>query len=297
MQELQLQLEELRKKALTATGVSVGFLAVGFVSFIIAAPVGFLLFAVGIILMATWARKAQKAFADLYKQNIVRAALCEVFEDVSFFPSQGISEETVESTGMMYTADRFTSNDLVTARYKDVPFTQSDVHIEERHRDSDGDTHYTTVFRGRWMIFRFNKEFSCDLQVVSSGFSGSRRKGGLFSFFTPKEEKMHKVELENQVFNKAFKVYAQNQHEAFYILTPHIMDALLQLRASSDSPLMLMFVNGELHVAAETNRDAFEPSLWKKPDIDRDRENILRDINVITAFADALRLENDIYKK
>lgn len=296
--DLQTTLEGLRKKALTANLVSFGCLILGVILFMILTAAGFLLFLAGILLLIFWARKVQKNYADTYKQSIVRESLGEIFTDVSFFPHMGISRETVKATEMMYTGDRFTSNDLVNAKYNGIPFSQSDVHIEEEHTDSEGHTSYSTIFKGRWMIFDFNKEFSCNLQVVSKDFSGEKKKGGFLSnLFTSKTQRYDKIQLENEAFNKIFTVYGQNQQEAFYILTPHIMESLILLRQNSRAPLMLMFVNGQLHVASQTNRDAFEPSIFKKTDVARDKQSIIADIRVITSFADALRLENNIYKK
>lgn len=296
--DLQTTLEALRKKALTAYIISFGFIIFGMISFMIFAPIGFVLFLVGMALLILWVRKEQKNYTDTYKQSLVRSSLGEIFTDVSFFPHMGISKETVQSTGMMYTGDRFTSNDLVNAKYNGIPFSQSDLHIEEQHTDSDGHTHYTTIFRGRWIIFDFNKELFRNLQVVSKDFTGDKKKGGFLSnLFSSKNEKYEKISFENEAFNKAFTVYGQNQQEAFYVLTPHIMESLLQLKAASRSPLMLMFVNGQLHVASQTGKDAFEPSVFRKTNVARDKQSIIADIRVITSFADALRLENNIYKK
>lgn len=296
--DLQTTLEGLRKKALTSALVSIGCFLFGLFSFFLLSPLGILLSLAGVLLFIFWANKVRRTYVNEYKQGLVRTSLNEMFSDVAFFPSAGIPWETVRDTQMMYTGDRFTSNDLITAKYNGIPFTQSDVHIQEEHTDSDGHTYYSTVFRGRWIIFDFNKELFRNLQVVSKDFTGDKKKGGFLSnLFSSKSEKYEKISFENEAFNKAFTVYGQNQQEAFYVLTPHIMESLLNLKSASRSPLMLMFVNGQLHVASQTGKDAFEPSVFRKTNVARDKQSIIADIRVITSFADALRLENNIYKK
>ena len=298
MNQLEMELEQLRKKALKSSIVPIVMVVLAFLFFVLFPPVSIALIVVAILLVIFVSSKRSKAYAAAYKQSVVKDALCEIFTDVSFYENEGINKDIIRNTQMMTTGDRFSSNDLVMGRYKSIPFMQSDVHIEDRHTDSDGDTTYTTIFRGRWMIFEFNKNFSCDLQVVSRGFSGNMRKGGIFSFFGSKDSpKMSKVELENTEFNKIFNVFAQSQQEAFYILTPHIMQSLIELYNNSKAPLMLLFVNGQLHVASQTGKDAFEPSIFRKVNLEYDRQRIIGDIAVITSFADALRLENTIYKK
>lgn len=34
----------------------------------------------------------------------------------------------------------------------------------------------------------------------------------------------HKIELENQLFNENFAVYATDEESAFYVLTPYVME-------------------------------------------------------------------------
>lgn len=256
--------------------------AYGFIPIALAVPAGI----VGI--------RAQRTYTRYFKENVVRGVLEEVFTDLTFTPERGISSDVVYGTGMMRQGDIYHSNDLITGYYKGVGVTQSDVDIEEEHTDSDGDRTTTTLFRGRWMIFEFNKEFRCDMQIVSRGFWSARRKGGLFS---KKENKMPKVEFENEAFNKVFTAYAHDQQEAFYLITPAIMDALLKLKEGVRAPLMLGFVGGSLHIALQNGKDAFEAKLFGKLDPEKERQRILADTRVITDFVDEMALDRDIYKQ
>lgn len=290
------EMEQLRKKALRLIIVAIVCLAAAFALGAAVAPPFALLFIPAIICFVFFSR-AQKTFAAAYKENVVKSALNEVFTDISFTPAAGITREELRETEMMQTGDRYSSNDLITGQYNGVPFRQSDVHIEEEHTDSEGHTSYTTIFRGRWMIFDFNKNFASDLQVVGKRFGANKRKGGgLFGLFASKEKKMEKIELENEAFNKQFTVYAHDTTEAFYLLTPHIMEAMLRLREGIGSPIMLLFFRGQLHVAVNNGKDAFEPSIFRTYDPARETESALADTRVITAFVDEMRLDNDIYK-
>lgn len=293
MDELFVKLQGLQKQAQFYCIPAIVLVIFIFWAFLNGDVIWGLIFIAALILFAICGTRALNEYKTLYKQNVVNAALHNVFTDVYFEPREGISEQTVRNTGMMYTGDRFTSNDLITGKYNGVDFIQSDVHIETKHTDSKGHTTYTTIFKGRWMIFEFNKQFSCDLQVVSKFFGAAKRKGGIFS---KKEDKLHKVELENDAFNKKFKVYSQSEHEAFYVLTPHIMEAILKLEAGCKGKIMLMFVGGALHIAVNNGKDAFEPPLFKKLEPEREQAAIVGDIRLITDFVDELRLDNDIYK-
>ena len=292
MEELFEQLNAMRRKG---TAWLIGGLAAivgGFIGVNVVGLYCLPLILFGIVGLIIFGRSRSK-FCAVYKNEVVRGVLGEVFEDVQFTPEAGITEEVLEATRMVNTADRFSSNDLITGRYHGVEFVQSDVKIEDESTNSDGDTTYSTLFEGRWMIFRFNKEFRCDMQVMSKHFGVGERKGGLFA---RKEDKMPPVELESAEFNKVFRVYAHDAHDVFYILTPHMMEALLQLKTDCKGQLMLLFVNGDLHVAVDNRRDAFEPPTFRRMSLDDERARILADIKVVTDFVDGMKLDNDIYR-
>ena len=121
---------------------------------------------------------------------------------------------------MMNTRDKYHSNDYISAKYKEINFECADVHIEEEYRDSDGDTSYTTIFKGQWFIFDFNKNFKANIQICEKSFRGTKR-GVFFS-----NEVYEKVKMEDVDFNSMFKIYAENELDAFYILTPNMMEKI-----------------------------------------------------------------------
>lgn len=291
------EMEAMRKKALTLLLGGLALLVATFALVIIFQTPIFALLFIPAVASLILSGKANKQFAAAFKQSVVLDSLSSVFTDLTFEPALGISREEIRETEMMQTGDRFSSNDLISGQYNGVSFRQSDVHIENESTDSEGHTSYTTIFRGRWMVFDFNKTFVSDLQVVGRHFGANKRKGnGFFGLFASKEKKMEKIELENEAFNKQFTVYAHDTTEAFYLLTPHMMEAMLRLREGIGSPIMLLFFRGQLHVAVNNGKDAFEPSLFRAYDPAREAEAVLADTRVITSFVDEMRLDNDMFK-
>ena len=240
--------------------------------------------------------KDKKKYISDFKKYFVNGALQNKFTDLKYTPNQGMPYQTIASTKMMYMGDRYHSNDFISGKYKNIDFSQADVHIEEERerRDSDGntETYYVTLFRGRWMIFDFNKTFKADLQVCQKGF-GNNKAGGLFS-----KDVFHKVKMESSDFNKAFNIYAQSEHEAFYILTPALMEKIMRLDQMNSGKLLLCFINNRLHIGLYDGKDSFEHApIWKKIDPEQTKSKIAADINQITMFVDELDLDNDLFRK
>ena len=245
-------------------------------------PFFFLVFATIFINLTT--TKQQQAYRRLYKAYFVTESLNKFFTQVQHFSDTGILKSEVRKA--MTTGDRFRSNDLVIAKYKNINFTQADVHIEEEETDSDGNTSYSTIFRGRFLEFDFNRNFSFGLQVVQKGFAGAIRPT------TGNNRKFSKIETESTVFNKQFKVYAEDGFEAFYILDPAFIEKIQNLELECKGKLLLTFLDSKLYIAINDHKDAFEaPSPMKPLDEKAELDKVGNDIKVITNFVDTLDLD------
>lgn len=245
----------------------------------------------GVIIVSIFSSKEVKRFKDLYKKNIVEATFKEVFTDVFFDVDKGIDYSVIYNTGMMDMGDSFSSNDYATGKYKNINFAVSDVNITETYTDSDGDSHTVTLFSGQWYIFDFNKSFKANVQVKDTSFHNARtyRKKG--------ESKYQKVELEDIDFNKKFKCFAQEPIDAFYIMTPRMMERLKIIKEKMKHSLLFCFIDNRLHIGVSTGKDLYEPNLRKPVNLESARAVVLNDLQPIIDFIDGLELDNDLFKR
>ena len=236
--------------------------------------------------------KEKKLFLKSYKEKIVIATLNSIFEDVHFDLEKGISKEVIRDTNMMSMGNTYYSNDYFYGKYKDIGFQCSDVTIKEVTTDGEGHTTTTTYFDGQWYIFEFNKNFKGSFQVCEKSFHYSKRQGGLFS----KEEKDEKIEMEDQEFNKQFKVFGTDPHSVFYVLTPNTIERIKKVNNEIPGSLLFCFKNSQLHIGVYNGKDLFEPKLRKKVNLQQDTQTTKSEINSILQFVDILRLDNDLFK-
>lgn len=289
-----INLNELRKKAKTRTIISIIIGAIAIIALNILMDnilTTILTFAI-IAGLGVFAVKPYMEFKTKYKEMFVQSSLEGVFDNLTYQPTTGISRDIIKNTQMMQMGNKYHSNDYIEADYNGVHFKQSDVCIQEETHDSDGHSHTETYFRGRWMLFDFNKEFKANLQVVQAGFKHAKRK----RFFGKEEEKYKKVEMEDIEFNKEFKIFAQNEHDAFYILTPQMMERIRRVSREIGGKLILCFIDNTLHVGIHTNKDSFEPSMMKEIDPKVEKQKIIHDINLITTFVNELSLDTKLFK-
>lgn len=294
------ELEKLREKITKKTTIIVTIAAVIILILLVYAmstkkafffPITIFTFVISLLVNNLLTAKETNKYNEIYKKVVVLETLKEVFDITEYNPNEGIDRYEIAETRMMSTGDRYHSNDYMIGKYKNINFKCADVHIETEHEDSDGDRHYSTLFRGQWMIFDFNKTFKANIQICERFFAGAMR-GNLFS-----KTKYHKVNMEDVEFNKQFKVYAQDEHEAFYILTPGMMQRILQLNNDIPGKTLFCLKDNKLHIGLHNNKDLFEPNVYKKVDLNADKEKIVREMKTISSFVDILDLDNDLFKE
>lgn len=261
-----------------------------FITFFMVAMI-VLVFTSVIITFAT--RKYAQAYRSAYKAYFVESALNRTFTDIHYDHASGLPESTLMNTGMVNTGDVYNSNDLTTGKYKDVSFVQADVHIQEEHTDSDGDTTYVTIFKGRFMIFEFPKKFNFRLEVVEKWFGANRIPGR----DKTTGRKFERIEVESTEFNQIFKAYAEDGFEAFYLLDPAFINNMLTLANQYKGKIMLGFIDNKLLVGLKDGKDAFEPpSIFSTIDEQAEASKITSDIHLITNFVDTLKLNRKLFK-
>lgn len=228
-------------------------------------------------------------YKKAYKGYFVGRQLAEVFSDLKYNHNAGLDKQILIDNSMIYTGDRYSSNDLTTGKYKDVGFVQADVHIEKEYKDGEGDTQYRTIFKGRYMVFEFPKKFSSRMALTHNG--------------TPKNEVnpndknkiLRYLETESMEFNKAFAVYAEDGVEALYILTPDFMERVQELGRSHNDTVSIYFADNKMIVGINDGGDAFEPPSSEKP-IDEKIElaKVGQEIDLVTHIVDNLKLNRKV---
>ena len=239
---------------------------------------------------ALFIAKPIEEYSKAYKEYFVLRSLKKYFTELKYDPDTGLEKEIIADTKMIYMGNMYSSDDFIEGKYKDVSFKQADVHIQYDDHDSEKSS-TITLFKGRWMVFDFNKEFKSNIQVVQKEF-------GFNKLIEDDGISYKKVEMESDSFNKRYNVFAKNEHEAFYILTPSLMEKLEKLDDNNEGKLLLCFVDNKLHIGLYDDNDSFEPpSCMHKINEEKEMNKTNKDIKVITQFIDELNLDNTLFKK
>ena len=231
--------------------------------------------------------KNSSTLKKLLSDNVISSVLKEALGDTVEYNPWGRVEPGYMVFPFSY--NKALGSDHIKANYKGLNIELSDIELinEEDYTDEEGNTQHssTTCFKGQWLICDFGKELSGEVRL-----SANDKK-------LLKQHKNDSVELENEAFNNRFLVTAQNAQEAFYILTPHMMEYILTMADKSGGDVYMSFLrDGKMQVAVKTGRDFFE--LGKSnADPEELRRKFLGELSWFTDIVDTLRVEDTLYKK
>lgn len=273
------QLETMRKKINTYGGFSMGSMILGMIAFSMPG-IGPLFGFIGIVLGVVISVKSsglRNEFNRIYKDTFVNAVLSEIFDNVDYKWEHGFDRDFVREFGLCQMGNRFSSEDYLRASYKGVNFEQADVKVW--YKSSGKNSHTTIYFKGRMFVFDLPLKKVVSLKVFSDNFMYRSKSTDGF--------KLRKVEMESSLFNKQFDVFALNEHDAFYVLTPHVMERIAEINNTFRN-VSMHFHGGRLYVGINVNGDAFDSNMSTKIDYLAEKDKAQRDAQVIIDIIDTL---------
>lgn len=248
--------------------------------------IGVIIFVVAIVFFGKAAAQSSK-FREIIKKELIFMLLDEQFEDVSYDPKSSIHVSMINSTGTIRRPDRFRGEDYIKGSYKNVNFEVSDVELKQRveHRDNNGHVRvsYETYFKGRWYVYRFQKQFKEVLKIVEGRGSHVNNRN------------LEKFDTESIEFNKKFHIYASSKEFGFYLITSSMIEKLLELEKLHRGSIVYCFMNNELHIGVNDGKDYMEFKL-KTPINEESLGHFMSDIELIPAIVNEFRLDSVKFK-
>lgn len=255
---------------------------------------------VTIIVFLIYGSSYAKEYCSDYKREIHSNLLREFSENLSFSENGGISKEEFKASGLFNNSiDRYKAEDLVSGSLKKTNIRFSEVHAEERRTETTKNgtrTYYVNIFKGIFFVADFNKHFQGSTLVKTD--IAERTFGNFGRFFQQSVFKPEKlIQLEDQTFEREFAVYSTNQVEARYILTPRLMERILNLQKKTKGNIQLAFRNSSVFIAIEESKNLFEPD-FNLPATDANQiATIFSDLNFFVNIVDDLDLNTRLWTK
>ena len=284
--EVGSQLQSLRSKATVAKILTYGSGAAAILCFITGLIPVAIVFIVLALVGGYQLEKNSSRLKKILSDNVISSVLKEALGDaVEYNPWGKINPGSMVFPFSYNCAD---GSDHIKAVYNGLNIELGDIELinETDNTDENGNTQKNsqTCFKGQWLTCDFGKELSGQVYI---------------SEWTKKDRRSMKsnVTMDNEQFGKRFCVRADDPQEAYYILTPHMMEYIISIADKSGGTVYMSFLrDGKLHVAVQTGHDFFE--LGKSnANVEELRRKFLGELRWFTDIVDTLRVEDTLYKK
>jgi len=228
-----------------------------------------------------------------FKEKIVTKMVHFINPSVKYIPIAHLALEDIFESGLFqqrnYTLD---GSDQISGRHNGVPFISCDLSLYFKKNWSEEKESPDCAFFGQFFVARFNKNFSTPVYIIPK-----KNKYDTLGYLI--SNKGETVKLEDPEFMKMFSVYAQDQIEARYILTPSLMERLKELAKRSKGEFYITFYNNKITVANNSGINNFEVG-YSKSMSKKDNELLIGFYNDLCnqfAIIDELKLNINIWKK
>lgn len=248
-----------------------------------------------IILPSSWYWwKQQKELNKTYKHIVVKRVVSALGHGLTYSPDAVFHTDDFNQMDLFVKrAEKLIAEDEIKGSKGAVTYTVFE--CKATCVEGSGKNRRTvTIFKGLVIRLDFNKNFRTHTVVVPEGDS---KVLGLFGESDSRGQKSI-ARMENVDFEKCFSVYCVDQQEARYLLTPKVMELLMEANAHLAGRLRACFLNNHLYVTIPQSKDRFDVGIFDrsvKPD------TVVGDLTEVVGLAerliDTLELETRIWSR
>ena len=205
--------------------------------------------------------KNQRKYAQVFKENVIKALIDNFYDDAKYSPNTGIPKSVYNEDRYNEYYNRYNSEDYFEGKILNkynIEMAEVETQKVETHRDSKGNTHTTTttIYHGLFAKVDMEKSIQTSLQIRKNHKTTGE-----------------KVRMDSQVFEEYFDVASDNKIITMQILTHDVMDMLMSFVEATKikfdisvygSQMYFRFYTGEVFELPSLKKGAFDEDALKK---------------------------------
>lgn len=228
----------------------------------------------GLLLWLIIVKHAYDKFNLSFKSKYVQQVISSIkgFEKLQYVPKGGFTWDDVRNAAAVNCGDKryYDSEDLLMGEYENIRFQISDVCTRKMVRMSKKNR-VEEIFSGQ--------------MICLDQFDDTKRSNGHIQIFEKKFmsnmigwKAENEIHTENEIFNSRFGVFAYDEHNAYYILTPQRMEKIMYFADVMNGQVSFVFRDEKLFVAVR--RDSMFDASIDEP-VSKQTKNIIEDAEFI----------------
>lgn len=233
--------------------------------------------AVALVLMFLILDMISKRFVTQYKNFVVRRVLDRYLQSYEYHRHRGFLRNEVFATQLIAMGNQYHSEDYIKGFYKGIAFEMADVVVKDRKRVGRH-TQTIDIFKGQWIKVKVKSKAPSPLLIFHKSMKPSFKR----DFH---QKVLREIQTESVAFNNTYRVFSLRDVDAFYILTPKVIERLNQLETDRVS----MYQSGHtVCVALRSNRDILAPRLFSFSNVSEEIYRFEREMEAIVAVINTL---------
>lgn len=236
-----------------------------------------------------------KDFVLDYKDQLIEQIVSFVDAGLSYSKSSSISEYEYKTSALFpQSYDRYKGDDFVSGKVDGVSIKFSEVHTQKKKK-SKNSTYWVDIFQGLLFIADFHKHFKSKTVVLPD--RSEALMGSFSHFFQSFSSRGELIKMDDPNFEKEFVVYGDDQIEARYILSPSLMENIMEYKNRVQKPLYFSFVGSKIYVAIDFSAELFEPKIYKKVTSFEEIKVYFQTLSMVIDIVKSLNLDRRIWSK
>jgi len=220
---------------------------------------GFVFYAFFPLLIMVY-QSSRRQYDNNFKDMIVKPLVKSLGESFEYHKFKHISFDAFSNSELLSEADNISGDDYVRGKINGVKIEFSDVVGLIK---TSGESEYKSYFNGFFIRSSFNKNFHGKTFVLPDNTQAAfgTLVGNWLQSKTSSRGEL--VKMDNHEFEQEFVVFSSDQIEARYILTPSMMERLLEFKRKCIHPFSISFIDNYIHIVIDTGKNNFEPILFQ----------------------------------
>ena len=229
-----------------------------------------------------------------FKDSVMRPLVCAYDQSLEYNPDECVPQQIFQESKLFPHSPNcsYSGEDLVSGTVGKTAMYFSDVRYGAPKHDSAAGSPFNGVF----FSADFNKKFTGTTFVLPD--RAQKWFGSMGQLLQSLEKDFGQlVKLENPEFERAFVVYSDSQVEARYVLTPSLMQRILNFRRLSKRLFRMSFTGSRVNIAVDMGKSLFEVRLFRTLLNPLLYESFWHDLNLLAGLVEELNLNTRIWTK
>ena len=295
LQKVEKDRRSIKKRLLTSYVLAILLLfAVGFIPNQIVMWVTIIILLIALLWMAGTGIVKYYNYRHQFKEKVVSEIVKLINSNYHYDAYKHINIDDFNAANIFKHAKMCRGDDMVSGKIENTPFHYSEIEAGSTPNNNPN-AKIKSVFKGLFFYADFNKELKGETYVLPD--KAEKLLGAIGHKFQSDSKKGDLVKLENIDFEKEYVVFASNQIEARYVITPVMMEAMTKIRKQYSFDFHFSFIGNRVNCAISFNKGLFEPKVMRNGVSFNDVEYIHTLFGLIETIINEMNLNTRIWTK